>query len=237
MKPIVTALLALAASATAASATTYRYMSTTNGVDATYLYDTRTDVFQLDFEVLDSVGVDGAWWVINDGPNPAKTGATQLAILYTDLMNVWAYEYTGGYRRSDPGASGTLLQYYGGVVSSSASGVGTTTYGLTLDLTDLNGASTAAMTTDPAQWKGMFFNQTLGTWLHPTIGAFNGCSAGDNTPTQLTCFDGSNWIGWDESNRTTTAVPLPGAFSLAAAPLAALGFGAWRRRRQNARAA
>lgn len=221
------AAAALAASfATGASALTYQYTSTnTNGVDSVYVYNEDTEIFKLDFAVDATRGVDGAWWVVNDGPMPQHGTRGKYAIFYTDMTDVWAYQYEGGFSR--PGNNtGPLLEKWEGAVSSIVD-AGKETFSLTLDVGDLK----ALPGLDP-HWVGIGFDDMIGTWLHPTIGTFAGAPDGTYVDANggLSFFNGRKWIGWDEANRTTTVVPLPASVAFLLAGLAGLGVAGRRKK-------
>ena len=217
------AAAALAVCASSAHATTYEYSSEIlNGLESTYRFNTATDEFGLSFTVNDSDHIDGAWWVVNDGPTPRRNTEGDYAIFYTDLANVWALQYTGGYNIN--GSGGLLLQYWENAVDTNASG-GQSTYSVELDLTDLNNRHITETSLGlPSTWTGLQFDDMIGTWLHGTRNSFDHCAPGANTATQFTCFNGNNWNGWDEANRPTTIVPapipLPAGLPLMLAPLA-----------------
>lgn len=229
MKRLITAaLLATVASAGAASATTWQYsMENVNGVDATFKYNDENSIFSLDFANLESANVDGAWWVINDGPMPQSGTRDRYAIFYTDMNDVWAYQYrVRGFSR--PGTdNGPLLERWENVVSKTTEG-GKDMFSLTLDLTNLQ-----SLDVDP-NWVGLAFDDMIGTWLHPTTSTFDECVGSYiGADGGLDCFDGSKWKGWDVANRETMAVPLPATLPMLAAPLVALGFGGLRRKMKS----
>ncbi|MEM8979276.1 MAG: hypothetical protein AAGD04_07320 [Pseudomonadota bacterium] len=219
MKKLIAAAALVVAGVSTADATTYRASSTNvNGVDATFQYSDHNDNFSLQFAVDALDGVDGAWWVINDGPMPQGGTKGTHAIFYTDLKDVWAYQYQGGWQ--NPSSSqGPLLQRWENAVTTSANG-GQSVFDLMLDLTAVNGRTDLR-----PDWKGLAFDTTIGTWLHPTRNAFSDCGTYINGSTgDLDCFKGTNWLGWDQANLAAAEVPLPASFALLAAPLA-LGFG------------
>lgn len=229
MRVFLAAASIAAACAAQAQATTYKYTSTSSrGLDAEYIYNDQSHKFGLSFTVENSAGVDGAWWVVNNGPSPQGSTKYRYAIFYTDLTNVWAYQYQGGWNR--PGNNkGPLLDYWSGSVSTSTQG-GESTYSMSLHLADLN-----KRTDVHDEWVGLAFDTKIGTWLHPTKGTFDDCSNGYiGTNGGLDCFDGRNWIGWDEANRHATVVPLPASLPMLAAPLVAFAFGSWRQRQKAA---
>lgn len=217
-------------------------------LSADFSFNDVTETFGLSFDFRDDYMIagpggrdplDGAWWVVNNGGEPFGGATSTSAIMYTDLTNVWAYEYRGSRKRSDPDAATDLLAYYSGAVSSSSNGDGTTKFSMSLDVSGLNNLSDPSL---PADWAGTQFDENIGTWLHGTYGAFTDCdgstTAKTNSATALNCFNGSQWNGWDVKTAQTelAPVPVPGSLGLAAAPLALLGFGAWRRRKATAKA-
>ncbi|MEM9709517.1 MAG: hypothetical protein AAF871_12100 [Pseudomonadota bacterium] len=223
----VTAALFAAALGTTASATTYEYTSTNvNGVDSTYRFNDVTYDFKLSFAVESGNGVDGAWWVVNDGPMPQSGTRDKYAIFYTDMTQVWAYQYTGGFNKPQNN-SGPLLQVWKNAVTK-VTDDGKDTFSLHLELADLK-----ARTDLGDEWVGLGFDEKIGTWLHPVVDAFGSCTGSyfDPNSDELNCFNGRKWIGWDEANRDATVVPIPATLPLLAAPLAGFAFGSWRRKR------
>lgn len=217
-----------------AMATIYEYESTNlNGVVSSYRFDTGTNVFDLSFDFNQAKGVDGFWFVVNDGPQPLFTDQGDYAIFYSDFSDIWAYQYTGWGHGTNGSYTGSLLQKWDNSVSlSESSGIWTTE--LQLDLSALN-----ALNFNGVNWKGLAFDDTIGTWMHPTRNTFNNCGGSYENNGDLTCFTSNNYLGWDEKNKQTTAVfnaanlaiavPEPGTVMLFT--LGILGLTALRRRR------
>ena len=224
----ITACLLVGLTAVEAGATTYQHVaqSNRNGIeDATFTYQDTTDLFDLSFDTQTGDGSDGFWFVVNDGPQPYHQGQGHLAIFYSDLTDIWAYQYTGsGVRGVNASYNGVFLDRFENAVTTSVAG-DTTSISLTLDLSTVNSAN---LTQD---WQGLSFDATIGTWLHTTQNTFASCGDSYQTDDQLTCFSGNNWLGWDESNRsaqivsddTISAVPLPAAGWLILAGIGGLG--------------
>ncbi|MCY4333741.1 MAG: VPLPA-CTERM sorting domain-containing protein [Litoreibacter sp.] len=177
----------------------------------------------MSFTSKDSDNADGFWVVVNDGPQPYHQAQGHLAILYSDLTDVWAYQYTGmaGVRGVNSAFEGTQLDSWENVVQSSSDGAGKTTYSMSLDVSVLNNLNVP--TDNGVTWEGVKFDEMIGTWLHTTQNTFAGCTGPYEVNGNLKCFSGSDWLGWDESMRTTTVVPLPAGLPLMLAGLGAFG--------------
>ncbi|MEM7471277.1 MAG: VPLPA-CTERM sorting domain-containing protein [Pseudomonadota bacterium] len=232
-----TALVVAALAAAPAVATTYSHTSKNNVgapnktkdiYDSTYIYEDTTERFSLSFDVDSSAGVDGFWFVVNDGPMPVGGVEGKYAIIYSDLDDIWAYQYNGS-GNNNGSYKGDLLQKWEGAVSDSTSG-GLTTYEMLIDATKLNAKS------PQADWMGLMMGEKIGTWLHPTLNTFKDCDEAGEKPKEigndLNCFNSNNWIGWDEANVMTTVteddgvlppVPLPAGLPLLLAGLGAFG--------------
>ena len=177
-------------------ATIYEYTNQNqNGVSANYRFDSVSEVLNLTFDVDASDGVDGFWFVLNDGPAPAADPQGDLSIFFSDLSDIWAYQYTDQDNSND----NTLLEKWDNTVSvSNTNGVATISF--ELDASSLNALN---LTQD---WAGVAFDEMIGTWLHPTLNTFDNCGGSYEQNGSLNCFNMNNWIGWDESNGTATPV-------------------------------
>ncbi len=234
---LASASMALVLAASTASAATWTYESVNNlspgntptstGVfESTYIYQDDPERFSLSFEVESSVGVDGFWFVVNDGPMPVRGVEGKYAIMYSDLTDVWAYQYKGSGNNNGSYNTGPLLQKFGNAVVSSTEG-SRTSYEMMFDVSGLNSLSVQP------DWMGLMLGDTIGTWLHPTVNTFANCGGSYESSIDggLTCFNSNNWIGWDEANQTTTfvddnvltAVPLPASMAFLLAGLGGLG--------------
>lgn len=206
----------VACSATVASATTYEHVavanvgsSDRNGIaDATYRFTDTTDQFSLSFDTSATDGTDGFWFVVNDGPQPYHQGQGNLAIFYSDLTDIWAYQYTGrGVTGVNASFNSPLIQRFENAVTSTNSG-DTRSFSMDLDLSTVNSANLTA------DWIGLAFGSTIGTWLHTTQNTFGSCGVSYTNGDDLSCFSGTNWLGWDEANQIASVVspvPLPAA--------------------------
>ncbi|MCY4180100.1 MAG: VPLPA-CTERM sorting domain-containing protein [Litoreibacter sp.] len=238
-----TAIIAAVLAAAPAAATTWQYDSKNNVgaysktkdvFDSTYIYQDSTERFKMTFDVSTSAGVDGFWVVINDGPMPVGGVEGQYAILYSDLNDIWAYQYKGSGNNNGSYNTGPVLEKWENAVSSSTNG-DLTTYSMLLDVAGLNSIADDALDGlegDQKNWKGLRLDDVIGTWLHPTINTFANCGGSYETNGDLTCFSSNNWIGWDETNKQTTrvsdsvlppVVPLPAGLPLLIAGLGAFG--------------
>ena len=207
-------------------ATIYEYTNQNqNGVSANYRFDSVSEVLNLTFDVDASDGVDGFWFVLNDGPAPAADPQGDLSIFFSDLSDIWAYQYTDRYNSND----NTLLEKWDNTVSVSNTN-GVTTISFELDASSLNALHLGQ------DWAGVGFDEMIGTWLHPTIDTFKDCGSYEQNG-DLNCFNMNNWIGWDESNKTTT--PVASVSEPSAVLLLGLGvFGlAMAKRRKNVKVA
>lgn len=231
-----TAAFALAAAPSAAA--TYQYDSPNNvggsglhGVyNSTYIYQDTTERFALNFEVKDDAGVDGFWFVVNNGPMPFRDRTQNYAIFYSDLTDIWAYQYQGGGNNNGSFRTPLLQKFENAVTATS---VGTNiAYSMLLNVAGINAANLTP------GWEGIRLGENIGTWLHPTINTFAGCATPYETDGDLNCFNSNNWIGWDEANAKTRIVldnvlppvPLPAGLPLLLAGLGAFGLVARRKR-------
>ncbi|MEM6594109.1 MAG: VPLPA-CTERM sorting domain-containing protein [Pseudomonadota bacterium] len=229
-----TAFVLGALTATGASAATYSYSadSTLNGVEnASFKYNEDTESFKMSFTTGatnpkdGNKPIDGFWVVINDGPQPYHEGAGHLAILYSDLSSVWAYQYTGKGVTGVNGSFATnpFLGKFEDVITATDAGGGKTTYELMMDVTDINDADLPTSTGKP--WEGLKFDEKIGTWLHTTSSSFADCKGGPiDTDDKLNCFSGNKWLGWDEVKKDASVVPLPAGLPLLLAGLGTFGF-------------
>ncbi|MEM6408100.1 MAG: VPLPA-CTERM sorting domain-containing protein [Pseudomonadota bacterium] len=228
-----TALVVTALAAVPAAATTWQYDSKNNVgapsktkdiYDSTYIYQDTTERFSLSFDVASDAGVDGFWFVVNNGPMPVGGVDGKYAIMYSDLTDIWAYQYQGKGNNNGSYNTGPVLEKFENAVETSTSG-DLTTYSMLLKVGDLNALD---VTTG---WQGLRMDDVIGTWLHPTINTFAGCGGSYETDGDLTCFNSNNWIGWDEAFKTAMKVddsvlppvPLPAGLPLLVAGLGAFG--------------
>lgn len=185
-----------------------------------------------------SVGTDGYWLVVSNGPNP-KDSRNQLAIIYFDATNlaspsVSVYRYNGENSDSSfetPGellASNRGINAYGIQASTIDSG-NRRTFKLSLDASGINANQPAGdppAGTPGSEWEGIHFRRQIGVWFHPTAGLETAYSN-----RRLQRFDApADKTGWfDGSNLTTTVeIPAPASVGLFAP---ALALAARRRRR------
>ena len=221
------AFIAGAFAATAATAATYKHTAEANrnGVEnATFVYNSNEETFKMRFTSKDSDNADGFWVVVNDGPQPYGQGQGHLAILYSDLTDVWAFQYTGaGVRGVNASYNNSFLGKFDDAISSASDGAGKTTYSMKIDVSGINSAGLPSTTTPALPWEGVKFDSKIGTWLHTTQNTFASCGSSYETDGRLSCFKGNDWLGWDESNRMTTVVPLPAGLPLMLAGLGAFG--------------
>ena len=230
-----TAIVGAALFATTATAATFEYSAPDlNGIyDSSYSFNDATNQFSLDFEVDAPSSIDGFWIVVSEGPQPYHLNSGEYAILYSDLNDVWAYQYetsVAGVGGVNVAFDGTLLAQYSSAVTTTV-GATRTTYSMSLDLDSLNSRTDLG-----ADWKGVSYGRKIGTWLHGTENTFAHCpkdAAGAPIYTDasgLSCFRANNWTGWDESNRDTNVVPLPAAGWMLLAGLGGLAAASRRRK-------
>jgi len=166
---------------------------------------------------------DGFWLVVNDGSNPK--GHTNLAILYGDLQgdNVTAYQYNGLNNKDSYEVPGTFIQSWQNVFDIQQSADGSeTSVSLMLNVENVNSSG-------GIDWQGIFYDEKVGIWFHPTAGASFSYNNGGET---LASFN-SGRSGWyDVGYKATREVSSPGVGVLLAAGL--LGFGLVSRRRAAA---
>jgi hypothetical protein len=227
---IIAASILFALSATTASAATYQHTVNNgnfgNGGTFDQLqtsYDTSTE--QLTWSLTNGqIGTDavtGFWLVLNDGPNPKKSGPSELAILYADFSNnkLLAYAYNGANNpNSINDQNGFIGDFSSSLVKTSDS------IGFNLDVSSINAFSAAP------DWKGMQYDDELGIWFHVTV---DYAITGDGQQSPFGFLKGDNgkqdWFDTDGDNPIeTTVVPIPAAAFLFAPVLA--GFIGLRRK-------
>ncbi|MGB3300039.1 MAG: PEP-CTERM sorting domain-containing protein [Phormidesmis sp.] len=104
---------------------------------------------------------EGAWLVVNDGPNP-RADKNEQAIFYLDgranQNKVTAYNYNGAVKQQS-WKNSTLLATTGLDVKDEGDN---RTFSFSLDMTDIN-AMTDVFGSD---WKGTAFGDKIGVWFH-----------------------------------------------------------------------
>ena len=163
-----------------------------------------------------STAIDGAWLVLNDGPNPKQNEDEELAIFYLDgLTNrLTAYEYNGK-NDSNSWFDQDFIQSWDNAVNVVDNG-GERTLSFSIDATDVN---EYGVLQDPLwqDWKGAQFDEKIGIWFHAVQGldtAYNG--------DELTQFDFTSQGWYDIGNQMTKPVPEPGTLGALAVGLLGL---------------
>lgn len=174
-------------------------------------YNTSTDLFKWSSTFTpNSHGIlpDGAWLVVNDGPNP-KGNAGELAIAYLDEQNetVSLFEYNGLNKADSYLTPGNLLAT---TKLNTQRANDSVTFGFDFNATDLNNLSLGD------DWKGLQFNDSIGIWFH-------GVSELETkyADEQLSLFVYNYQSWYDTANKKTEKIPEPSIL------LGLLGLGAY----------
>ena len=162
-------------------------------------YSNESDLFKWSATFKENNGMlaDGAWLVVNDGPNP-KGYTSESVIFYLDGLakKVSMFEYSG-INDSNSSLSKTYLGSLALDVSTSGN---ERTFSFSRDMTDINDLMTLG-----SKWKGTAFADKIGIWHHGVAGL---STAYDNTG-KLTQFNYTKHGWYDISHGETTAVPEP----------------------------
>lgn len=165
--------------------------------------------------------VDGFWLVVNNGPNPKKSNAKELAIMYGDLDNniLSTYVYNGENNANSYLNPGILLQ------------TDTITQGSFGFSFDISTAAINGWASPSADYTGVAFDENIGIWFHFSSGSdFTYNNNGDIIGYT---FDKQGW--YDVANKVAIITPpetstvqasAPSMFALLSMGLLAL---AWRR--------
>ena len=165
---------------------------------------------------------NGAWLVLNDGPNP-KSHVQENTMFYMDGINnkLTAYTYNGvNGSNSWKDANSVYLDSWDLDVTDNGD---ERTFSFDIDMSTINGST--ELGTD---WEGTLFNEQVGIWFH----AVNNLEVAYNGDGTLQNF-GYESQGWyDTSNQVAERVPEPSAMAgLAVAGL--LAAKSLRRRQQG----
>ena len=169
----------------------------------------------------DGVLANGAWLVVNDGPNP-KGIDSELAIYYFDEASETGsiYNYDGRNNSTSWNSPGELLDTFD--LDVTKNGNDEVTYSFSYDATILNGLGLSPT------WEGTAFSDKVGIWFHAVSGLDAEYDLSSNEITKFAYNKQQSW--YDISNKHTKAVPEP-------ASAAALGLfavvGAFLKRKQS----
>ena len=146
---------------------------------------------------------DGAWLVLNDGPNP-KSHVQENTMFYFDGVNekLTAYTYNGvNGSNSWQDNNSVYLGSWDLDVDRSADEV---TFSFDMDMTDINSRTDLGN-----DWQGTLFNDQIGIWFH----GVSNVQAAYNADGSLSNFsyDSQGWF--DAANLQATKVPEPGALA------------------------
>ena len=166
-------------------------------IDTTY--DTETELFNWSSTFTPNAhGVlpDGAWLVVNDGPNPKGHGG-ELAIAYLDELNqqVSFYEYNGANKSNSYRSPGNFLASTGLTTDRTADSV---TFSFDYDATDLNSLDLGD------NWQGISFNDEIGIWFHGVSGLH---TSYDEQELEEFIYQSQSW--YDVSHKETEKIPEP----------------------------
>ena len=185
-------------------------------------FSNESDLFKWSATFKENNGTlaDGAWLVVNDGPNP-KGHTSESVIFYLDGLakKVSLFEYSGKNNSS----SSLSNKYLGSLALNVSDSGNERTFSFSRDMTDINNLMTLG-----SNWKGTAFANTVGIWHHGVAGL---STAYDNTG-KLTQFNYTTSGWYDVSNKKTTAVPEPA--TAASLGLFAIAGAFIKRRKQSA---
>ncbi|MEO1593444.1 MAG: hypothetical protein AAFU71_19440, partial [Cyanobacteria bacterium J06632_22] len=161
-----------------ASASTFRFDSTTIGGNTNVgvhehietTFNTKTDWFNWSstFSANPNNGnlAEGAWLVVSPGPNP-KSHAQEYVMFYLDGLaeKVSMYVYNG----MNSSSSYEHNIYLGSTALTVEEEGDERTFSFGLDMTEINNKDIAAVNTDPTvttDWVGTAFEEEIGIWFH-----------------------------------------------------------------------
>jgi len=182
--------------------------------DYSVQYDVGNETFSWSHTIEDvgSQASNGFWLVVSDGPNP-KGYVDELAIFYGDAVSetLSAYVYTGQNNSNSWVDSSAYINTFALDYQDNGNS-GTYTFSI-----DASGINSHFNTVD---WKGSQFEDSVGLWFHPMLGAsFN--YAANGTISSLN-FGQQGWV--DYSNKATHEVPEANSFMLFLLGLMGFGF-------------
>ena len=187
-------------------------------IETSYQNDNGLFKWSATFEEVDGILPDGAWLVVNDGPNP-KQHDGEFAIYYLDGTEdiVSIFEYNGANDSNSLDSPGNFLGSTGLTVEE---GTGSKTFSFEFDTDGIN-----ALTDIGPDWKGTSFNDRIGIWFHGVKDletAYKLDESGERTNELLQFnYDRVNQSWYDIGHQKATAVPEPatvaamGLFALA----------------------
>ncbi len=218
--------------ASTAEASTFIYEDNTSGgkigniasENITTTFDDQSErlTWSSTFSAVDGTLANGAWLVLNDGPNP-KSHVQENTMFYMDGINnkLTAYTYNGvNGSNSWKDANSVYLDSWDLNVENNGD---ERTFSFDIDMSAINGRTDLG-----AAWEGSLFNDKVGIWFH----AVNNLDVAYNTDGTLEQF-GYESQGWyDTKNQVAERVPEPSAMAgLAVAGL--LAAKSLRRRQQG----
>lgn len=166
-------------------------------------YDTESELFEWSSTFTpNDKGVlpEGAWLVVNDGPNP-KGVSGELAIAYLDesANKVSLFEYNGLNKADSYLDPGNFLASTALNTTRTADSV---TYDFSFDATEINSLDLGP------NWKGVQFDDEIGIWFHGVSGLETQYKPSMH---ELVYFNYEKQSWYDVAHKDTEKIPEPSA--------------------------
>lgn len=199
-----------------AQAATFKFDSAVGGNSQVGIHKQITTSFDDETELLtwsstfqinpkNQVLANGAWLVLNDGPNP-KSHVQENTMFYMDGVNkkLTAYTYNGvNGSNSWTDSNSKFLDSWDLNVSESADG-SERTFSFDLDMSEINNRTDLG-----DDWQGTLFGEEVGIWFH----GVENVEASYKADGSLSQFSYASQGWFDAANLTATKVPEPGAIA------------------------
>ena len=155
------------------------------------------------FSTVNGNLANGAWLVLNDGPNP-KAHVQENTMFYLDGINkkLTAYTYNGvNGSNSWKDATSTYLNSWDLAVENNGD---ERTFSFDINMADINGRDDLGQ-----DWEGTAFGEKLGIWYH----AVNDLNVAYNDNGTLDQFSYSSQGWYDTKDQVAERVPEPSAMA------------------------
>ncbi len=169
-------------------------------------FNDTTDLFtwQTTFQANPGSGklADGAWLVVSEGPLP-RENVQEYTMFYLDGINnkVSMYSYNGLNNNSSWRDDDSV--YLGEIALTVNNDIaGERTFSFSYDMTAINAHQDLG-----EDWKGTFFNDSIGIWLHGVHGLEAAYDTSDGSLSQFS-YNSKGW--YDVAYKDTEAIPTPG---------------------------
>ena len=140
-------------------------------IKTTFNPDSEVFTWESTFGAKDGNLAEGAWLVINDGPNPKQADNEELTIYYLDATNIVdgygilsAYAYNGKNNSNSWKNSSNFIQSWDKALKVTKTD-DQISFKFSIDATDINSQSQFG-----SDWQGTQFNEKVGIWFHGADG-------------------------------------------------------------------